>query len=80
MNMENSLSGEKASESRLPDDRDMKKVWFKRGEGVGGDDMIWEENRSDRSGSANEIDLMEGDVKKSIINGILTIEFSNRIQ
>ncbi|MBA0749296.1 hypothetical protein Gogos_003243 [Gossypium gossypioides] len=42
MNMENSLSGEKASESRLPDDRHMKKVWFKGGEGVAGDDMIVE--------------------------------------
>ncbi|MBA0599696.1 hypothetical protein Gorai_005904 [Gossypium raimondii] len=42
MNMKNSLSGEKASESRLPDDWDMKKVWFKGVEGVAGDDMIVE--------------------------------------
>ncbi|MBA0775602.1 hypothetical protein Gotri_010727 [Gossypium trilobum] len=39
-----------------------------------------EANRGAGSGSGDEIELMERDVKKSISNGILTIEFSNHIQ
>ncbi|MBA0673585.1 hypothetical protein Goklo_024993 [Gossypium klotzschianum] len=39
-----------------------------------------EVNRGAGSGSSDEIELMERDVKKSISNGILTIEFSNHIQ
>ncbi|MBA0566262.1 hypothetical protein Golob_011094 [Gossypium lobatum] len=39
-----------------------------------------ESNRGAGSGSGDEIELMERDVKKSISNGILTIEFSDHIQ
>ncbi|MBA0788263.1 hypothetical protein Gotri_026713 [Gossypium trilobum] len=64
------LSDERVSESRSVDDQETKKSYLKKVKVI----------RCAEGDSVEDIKFREGDVKKFMVKGISTIEFSNRIQ
>ncbi|PPD94500.1 hypothetical protein GOBAR_DD08477 [Gossypium barbadense] len=70
-----SLYGSSGNRENLPGDLNTKKKDMVLGKG------FTESKESSTVHSTNgDFSLLKGDVKKSVINGILAIDFSNRIQ